>query len=156
MRCWLKRLFGCCEKPSRILVVLSARVSEQVAAPTKTPQHQKRPLRGEVTMANEITSTQKINFKVKAVRDGKGNPVTLDGIPEWHTDNSDLLALAPAPDGLSCYVSAVGPIGEATVQMVADGKLGEGVKPVIATAAVKVVAGDAAVIELEADAPVEQ
>lgn len=106
-------------------------------------------------MATEITVTQQLPVTVE-FRDKKGNPAKVDGAPVWATDNTDVLALTPAADGLSCNVVAVGVIGIGTVQVTADADLGAGVVPVIGTLEISVTAGAAAVVTLTPGTPTEQ
>lgn len=110
-------------------------------------------------MATTLTATQQ---RVVSPRfeDKKGNPAKVDGAPTWSTDNTDVLALEPAADGLSCVVKAVGPLTQpdspAMVTMTADADLGEGFEPVIGTIEFEVGPGKATVVTLEAGEPTEQ
>lgn len=57
----------------------------------------------------------------------------------------------------TCTIAALGgETGPATVSFTCDADLGDGVKPLIAIGAIAVVAGEAAVVELEPGAPVPQ
>jgi hypothetical protein len=105
--------------------------------------------------AVQITATQDLPVAIK-LADRKGNPGTPDGVPEWATDNTDVLALTPAADGLSCTVSAVGMLGTATVQVTADAEFGSGVTAVIGTLEVEVTPGKATVVTIEPGTPTEQ
>lgn len=98
-------------------------------------------------MATQLTVTQQVPVGVE-FKDAKGNPAKVDGVPAWATDNSDVLALEPAADGLSCNVKAAGVIGTAKVQVSADADLGAGVELVIGTLEIEVVAGKAATVVL--------
>lgn len=89
-------------------------------------------------------------------QDKSGQPARVDGIPQWSTDNSELLALAPAEDGMSCLVSAVGPLGEATVTLTADADRGEGVVPIYGSLEIEVTSGMAALVVLTPGTAVEQ
>lgn len=106
-------------------------------------------------MAFTMTDTQKVTVAV-AVKDAKGNPAQLDGVPEWSTDNTDVLALFPAADGLSCDVLAVGPLGDAAVTFKGDADLGAGVAPIVGMMKVMVTSGVATTVELFPGKPVEQ
>ena len=48
-------------------------------------------------------------------RDHNGNPATVVGVPTWAVDNSALITLKAASDGMSCTCVAVGAVGTATV-----------------------------------------
>src|SRR5262245_32037582 len=102
-----------------------------------------------------LTSTQKADLSVTFL-DAKGNPAQVDGVPTWMTDNTDVLALTPAADGMSCEVAAVGPIGNATAQVAADADLGAGVVAIFGTIDVQVTAGQASRVEIAASPPVQQ
>jgi hypothetical protein len=114
------------------------------------------PVKGEVLVMATMTNTQRkrVHFKVKNRR---GGPAKFDGTPEWFSDNSDVLRLEPAADGMSCYVYAVGPLTDAPVNvtMRADADLGAGVRPILGTIAFDITAGEATVIELQDD-PAEE
>jgi hypothetical protein len=113
-------------------------------------------LKGEVLVMATMTNTQRkrVHFKVKNRR---GGPAKFDGTPEWFSDNSDVLRLEPAADGMSCYVYAVGPLTDTPVNvtMRADADLGAGVRPILGTIAFEITAGEAALIELQDD-PAEE
>ena len=71
-------------------------------------------------------------------------------------DNTDVLALTPAGDGMSCIVAAVGAIGTGIVTLTADADMGGGVKPVIGTLEVSITAGEATNVVLTPSTPTEQ
>lgn len=102
-----------------------------------------------------MTTTQQLPVSVKLV-DRKGQPAKADGVPEWLTDNSDILALEPSADGLSCVVKAVGIVGTANVTVNADGKSGPDVFAIVGTLEVEVTQADAVSVELTAGAAEEQ
>ncbi len=106
-------------------------------------------------MAFELTDCQQVTLSVTFL-DKKGNPARVDGAPAWLVDNPNVLALTPAADGLSCLVSAVGPLGSALVTLTADADLGAGVVSVIGTFAVDVTAGAATTVAITAGTPEEQ
>jgi hypothetical protein len=102
-----------------------------------------------------LTSSQKALLSVQFL-DAKGNPAQVDEPPTWMTDNTDLLSLSPAPDGLSCWVAAVGVLGSATAQVNADADLGQGIVNIFGTIAVEVVAGQATTVTIDAGPAQEQ
>lgn len=106
-------------------------------------------------MAFDLTDTQEVLVSVD-LKTKRGNPAKVDGVPEWSTDNTEVLALTPAADGLSCTVSAVGPLGTANVTLKADADLGAGVTPIFGVLEVNVTAGQATVVTLKPGAPTEQ
>lgn len=121
-----------------------------------TPQYARFPLLGgDLMAAVTMTATQEFECTISPV-DKKGNPATLDGVPEWLTDNPAVLALTPAADGLSCKVTAVGMIGVANVQVTGDADMGAGSTPIIGTIDCEVTAGQAIMINITPGAPSEQ
>ena len=143
-----------CGKP-RVRAVFRLGVAVEQRQPVlKTPQHQGC-LSGELIMGATLTATQLVLCSV-AFLDRKENPAPVDGKPDWFTDNSDLLALTPSEDGLSCSIAAVGPAGVANVEVRADADLGDGIVPVVARGEVTVTAGVATVGRLVFDTPTEQ
>jgi hypothetical protein len=128
-------------------------VREQSRPVTRTPEFQS-PLTGAVLMQVTMTATQETTVR-PAFKDKKGNPATVDGQPQYFTDNSDVLALEPQDDG-SCVVRAVGPLGVAKLTMLADADLGEGREDLIGTVDFDITGGKATVVELEVAPPTEQ
>ena len=131
-------------------------IVEQAGPPAKTPQFKgPKPNRRNLLMAFSLTDSQQTTLSVKFV-DKKGNPANVDGVPEWSTDNTDVLALTPAADGLSCVAASVGPLGVAKVTLKADADLGAGTEPIFGTLEIDVTAGNAATVTIDAAAPTEQ
>ncbi len=99
-------------------------------------------------MALILTDSQQVKFAI-AFQDKRGNPATAPGgKPVWSASDPTVLSVVPADDGLSAVVSAVGPLGNAQVQVQAGMLTG--------TAAITIVAGDAATIALTAEAPTDE
>jgi hypothetical protein len=98
-------------------------------------------------MATEMNSIQEFTFKIE-ILDGKGRPAPVDGPPTWLADNTDVLALTPAADGMSCKVAAVGIPGTGTVQVSADADLGSGSELLVGTGDVNVTPAPAKTIKL--------
>lgn len=111
--------------------------------------------KGRILFMAKLTATQQAPITVD-FKDKKGNVAQPDGVPEWFTDNTDVLSLTSAADGLSCVAAAVGPLGTATVTMRADAKMGTEVQEVIGTLQIDVGPGDATVVNLNLGAPTEQ
>lgn len=99
-------------------------------------------------MAYSMADDATVGFVIRAV-DAKGNPASLDGVPEWAVSDDDLLAVTPAADGLSASVSAVGPLGTAQVQVTADARMGPEVLEITGSLDITIVAGEAVMISLE-------
>lgn len=71
-----------------------------------------------------ITDIQMFNINIVGVLDQGGQPVgpgVVDPspVPTWSTSNPSIISLTPSPDGMSCLVTAVGPVGSATVTVAA-------------------------------------
>lgn len=106
----------------------------------------------------ELPVTHQVTLSV-AFKDKNGNPATVDNPPAWTTDNTDVLALAPAADGMSVVVKPVGPMSNTpcTITMTADADLGDGTTPLVGTFVIeKVTAGPATVVEITAGEPEPQ
>jgi len=88
--------------------------------------------------------------------DKKGNPATVDGLPVWSVSDATILSVQPAADGLSATIVANGPLGLSQVSISGDADLGEGMKPVVGTLDVTVVAGEAVSATINAGTPTEQ
>jgi hypothetical protein len=73
----------------------------------------------------------------------------------WETDNPTLLALTPAPDGLSCVIAARGPSGGTRVVVSARADLGAGLTRVMGILHVHV-DGAVAEVPIACDKPQEQ
>lgn len=106
-------------------------------------------------MALILTDVQKVGLSVAFVT-AKGNPAQVDGAPVWSVSDATVLSVVPAADGLSAEVVAVGPLGTSQVSVTADADLGEGVKALVGTLDVQVVASEAASIVINAGVPAVQ
>lgn len=102
-----------------------------------------------------LTDSQQVAFSIK-VTDKKGNPASVEGVPEWASSDDTILTVEAAADGLSAVAKAAGPLGTAQVSVTADADLGTGVTSIIGTQDVEVVAGAAVAIALTGAAPEEQ
>jgi len=122
--------------------------------PQKTPQYQGTK-KGRTILMATMTATQQMTCTIQ-ILDKKGNPAEVDGVPTWLTDNTDVLSLTPAADGMSCLVAAVGALGSAGVTVTADADLGAGVEPLIGTLDFDITGGKASVIAITPGTPTEQ
>lgn len=102
-----------------------------------------------------LSDSQKFDATVGFV-DKKGQPAKVDGVPSWTVSDPTILSVEPAADGMSATVKAIGPLGTSQVSVTADADLGEGVRNVVGTLDVEVVAGEAVAANINAGAPVEQ
>src|SRR5215471_19558459 len=95
-------------------------VVREVGGPVApTPQFKRWPALGVTLVAAQLSSTQQQTLSV-VFQDAKGNMAAVDGQPVWGVDNTDVLALTPSLDGMSCTIAAVGPLGNARVSIQAD------------------------------------
>lgn len=106
-------------------------------------------------MATTMNSIQQFPIKIQ-ILDGKGRPAPVDGPPTWLADNTDVVALTPSADGMSCDVVAVGIPGTAKVQVSADADLGSGTELLVGTLDVEVTAAPAKTITLTPGPVVDQ
>jgi hypothetical protein len=76
--------------------------------------------------------------------DAGGNPAAIDGIVAWTSSNTTLATVTvDAADSTIVTVTPVGPLGQVQVIATADADLGAGVRNLITTADVSLVAGAA-------------
>lgn len=121
------------------------------------PEHFPNPFsKGRSIMGLILKDSQQVPFTATFTTK-KGNPAKIDGTPEWSVSDPAILTVASvSEDGLSAVVAAVGPVGTAQVSIKADADMGPGVREVIGTADVEVVAGEAVAAGLVGGAPIEQ
>ncbi len=141
------------------LVPVLGPITERQGPTVPTPAHKGHYHRGELLMAFSMTDSQQVDVTIKPV-DKKGQPAPLDGVPEWSTDNTDVLSLKPSADGLTCTVIAVGPLTApdtpARVTVKADADMGSGTTPIIGTLDITITGGAATTITLTPGTPSEQ
>lgn len=131
--------------------VVNLRGTEPIPQGTANTVHIQR----SADMALILTDVQKVGLSVSFVT-AKGNPAAVDGLPVWSVSDATVLSVVPAADGLSADVVAVGPLGTSQVSVTADADLGEGVRALIGTLDVTVVASEAASIVINAGVPAAQ
>lgn len=115
-------------------------------------------LEGQITVGAShmnMTDSQQVSLTISPV-DRKGNPAPVDGIPAWASSNTEVVTVAPAPDGMSAVASAVGPLGTATVSVTADADLGAGVTEIAGSLDITITAGSASTVTITAGTPTEQ
>lgn len=71
-------------------------------------------VKGELKAMAILNDVQQIVLAVEG-RNKRGNPSQVYGTPTWTTDTPEILAVEPAPDGLSCTVKAQGQLGDGNV-----------------------------------------
>lgn len=151
---WLTSMFN---KHERRMVFVIGLMQETQGSVQPTPQFKRFPILslGDYIVAFQMTDSQKTTVTV-VFTDKKGNPAPVDGVPEWLVDNPNVLALAPAADGKSCDISAVGPLGTGIVTLNADADLGAGVTQIQGTLEIEITGGMAQTVALTPGTPVEQ
>jgi hypothetical protein len=79
------------------------------AEPPKAHQYRRRILEV-AAVATSIDTFQSVTLTIDpaSIKDRRGRPATLDGLPVWATDDSDRLTLTPSADGMSCVVATGG------------------------------------------------
>lgn len=144
----------CSKKPPRRhLKFIVGPIREQTSIVRPTPQMRGGPLRRShvsITMSDSQSTTLTIE-----AQDKKNQPTTLPaGDIAWMVDNTSMLSLTPAADGMSCQVDAAGPLGRATISVKVTAPdattLAAGSEEFIITA------GAAAKLTLTSSPPVEQ
>jgi hypothetical protein len=135
-------------------VVFRLGLVADVAAQSPKAHQFRRPVPSEPDLEVAMLTEQQFTVSVKYT-DSKGKAAKVDGTPTWATDNSDILTLTPAADGLSCLVvSGIVP-GSAKVLNSADADLGAGVALITGTLDVSVSARPATNVTLTGDSPVD-
>lgn len=102
-----------------------------------------------------LTDSQQTAMAITVV-DKKGNPAPIDGTPKWSSSDESLLAVTPSEDGLSAVAVAVGPLGQAQVNVTVDADLGDGVLPLAGVLDVQIVGGQAVALAISAGIAEEQ
>lgn len=94
-----------------------------------------------------------------ALLNAAGGRGQVDGVPTWKAAPEGVVALTPAADGMSCQVTTLplaagAPASSTVITFDADADLGDGVKDLVATAAITVFdpANDAVTAEITAGA----
>jgi hypothetical protein len=103
-----------------------------------------------------MTDSQEATFGVSFV-DKRGNPAPWPAgsqPPVWMVDTPTVLALSPAADGLSCLVSALGPLGDATVSVAVSDSAGNPLAS--GSIAVTIVGGAPSTVVVTPGTPTEQ
>lgn len=119
--------------------------------PVSEIQFTKESSMGTLILKDSQQALVKIAPKSKA-----GNPAAVDGAPVWQSSDPTVVLVTPEADGLSATVSAVGPVGVATVTVTADADVGEGVKTISDGFNVSVEGGEASTLGFDLGTPEEK
>jgi hypothetical protein len=94
-------------------------------------------------MVYKLPDDKKVDVKVSYV-DAKGNAASVDGPVEWASSDAAIVSVTVSTDDPSqATVAGVGPVGQAQVTVTADADLGEGVRQIVTTMDVEIIAGEA-------------
>lgn len=107
-----------------------------------------------VEFVMNLKVSQKLPMSINPV-DKFGNAAKVDGAPVWSLTDPSLGSLAVADDGMSAELTPAGAAGSCEVQVNADADLGEGVKTIVGSLPVELVAGDAVSVSIAAGSPVD-
>jgi hypothetical protein len=111
------------------------------------------------TEGNHVMYTLPVDHLVKmkvSYVDAAGNPATVDGPVSWASSDDNILKVETDPgDSAICFVTPVGEVGQAQVTATADADLGDGVRTLITTCDIDVVAGEAVSGTIEPVGPPE-
>lgn len=106
-------------------------------------------------VATSILTEQFCTVSIAAFKDSRGKTVKVSDTPQWATDNSDLVTIEPAADGMSCKVTTGLMTGAAKVQMSVDADPGEAVSTIVGTAEFTITALNATTVALQVDTPAD-
>lgn len=94
-------------------------------------------------MAYKLPNDHFISVAVSYV-DAKGNPATVDGDCVWDvSDEAIITVTVDTSDSTHATVTPTGQIGQAQLSVTADADLGTGIRTIITTSDIEVVAGEA-------------
>jgi len=94
-------------------------------------------------MAYTLPSGNGVGLAISYV-DAHGNPATVDGDVAWASSDETLLTVTTdSGDSTKASMAAIGPLGQVQVTATADADLGPGVRNIITTMDVVIVAGEA-------------
>jgi hypothetical protein len=85
--------------------------------------------------------------------DAKGNPAKVDGVPVWAVDNTDVVVVTAADDGMSATFTPATTLGTAQVSVSADADLGAGVTQIVGLGTIEVIAGQAVAAQINFGEP---
>ncbi len=146
-------VYSCCHLPGRMILALG--IPQDASVRKDVNDANVQTITGDPDVIQAILTEQTTTVHIKGFRDHRGKPATVDGPPKWSTDNSDLVALEPSPDGMSCKITT-GPMpGIARVQALADADLGEGKSMLFGTVELVIALPQATEIDLAVDLPVD-
>jgi|SRR5215831_212578 len=94
-------------------------------------------------MSYTLPADKQVGVQVAYV-DSSGNPAIVDGSVAWDSSNDTIVTVeVDAADSTKAIVRATGKVGNTQVSAIADADLGEGVRELVTTMDVAIVAGEA-------------
>jgi len=94
-------------------------------------------------MSYTLPADKQVHVQVAYV-DASGNPAEVDGAVEWASSDSTIVTvIVDTSDSTMALVRAGGKLGQVQITATADADLGDGVRELITTMDVEVVAGEA-------------
>jgi hypothetical protein len=94
-------------------------------------------------MAYTLPVDKQVKVKISYV-DANGNPAAVDGDVEWSSSDQKIAMVYGDPDdNMQAVVVPQGPVGQVQIVATADADLGAGVRELITTMDVTIVAGEA-------------
>jgi hypothetical protein len=137
-------------------VVFRFSVPRDTTAPPPKAHHFRRCIHEDPDVIQTIETEQFTTLSVVFL-DDKKKPAKVDGVPAWATDNSDLLTIEPAADGMSCKVTTgimpSTPSLNPKVKVSADADLGTGVALIEGVTEFVIQSRPATTVELSATPP---
>lgn len=99
-----------------------------------------------------LKQTEQLPLAIE-VKDAKGNPAKVDGVPQWSSTNPDLGTLTVSEDGFAATFTPGASLGATVLQVLVDADLGEGVKEILGSLELEVVSGEAVSVSIVAGQP---
>jgi hypothetical protein len=94
-------------------------------------------------MAYTLPADKQVQVKVSYV-DASGNPAKVDGAVQWQSSDASIATvIVDTSDSAMALVRSGGKVGQVQITATADADLGDGVRELITTMDVEVVAGEA-------------
>jgi len=101
----------------------------------------------------KLQITENAAIGITGIKDAKGNPASIDGVPKWDVKGDLSLGdLEVAADSMSAVFKRNGAVGTCTIQVSGDADLGPDEKLIIGEVEIECLGGEAVVFELEAKA----
>lgn len=103
----------------------------------------------------KLTDEQQVQLAINPVT-AHGHQAAIDGAPKWASSDSNVVEVIVDTADPKKAVAIAGGIGKAQVSVTADADMGDGVREIVSTLDVEVVAAEAASLGISAGAPQTQ